>query len=439
MSSAPSSTHWIARQPRRDGRQLGLHDGRRDPGRELGRGAGAVRRAARRARPGSTASLASLLLHGRFIRSHLEWGEVRGNHYLSDVVGLLPVAALFSGSAEGRAWAAWAAGELEREMAHQVRAGRLRPRGLDPLPPARVRAVRLRHAGRGRAAARDGCPEPYRQRLDLMLEFVARLHAPGRPRAAGRRRRRRPLPPARRLRRRRPPRPPPPVRSRRAAPYEPATRTRRLSRRRLLRHARRATCTRSSRCGDVGLDGVGGARPQRPALVRALRGRDAAGGRPGAYLYTADPAARNLFRSTAYHATLLIGTAPSRTSCARTTSSRSRTGPTRRRSRGSRSPTERSSRAGTTASRCSTRPAVHRAAARASRRRARARDPRRRDRPGPPTTSSGPSRSNPARGSDASGPRARVDRTACAWRSTGRRPRLQRRRRAGIRHATGSG
>ena len=49
--------------------------------------------------------LASLLLHGRFIRSHLEWAPVRGNHYLSDVVGLLPIAALFGGSGEGRAWA----------------------------------------------------------------------------------------------------------------------------------------------------------------------------------------------------------------------------------------------------------------------------------------------------------------------------------------------
>ncbi len=66
-------------------------------------------------------AVGSLLLHGRFIRSHLEWGEVRGNHYLSDVVGLLPVAALFSGSDTGRRWAEWAAAELIAEMEHQVR------------------------------------------------------------------------------------------------------------------------------------------------------------------------------------------------------------------------------------------------------------------------------------------------------------------------------
>ena len=51
---------------------------------------------------GSTHALESLLLHGRFIRTHLEWSEVRGNHYLSDVVGLLPVAALFFGSPRAR-------------------------------------------------------------------------------------------------------------------------------------------------------------------------------------------------------------------------------------------------------------------------------------------------------------------------------------------------
>ena len=65
--------------------------------------------------------LGSLLLHGRFIRGHLEYGPARGNHYLSDVVGLLAVAALFAESSEGIAWARWAARELGREMRHQVR------------------------------------------------------------------------------------------------------------------------------------------------------------------------------------------------------------------------------------------------------------------------------------------------------------------------------
>lgn len=69
-------------------------------------------------------ALASLFLHCRFIRAHMEWGEVRGNHYLADVVGLLVACAPFSASAEGRAWATWATRQLEREMLHQVRRAR---------------------------------------------------------------------------------------------------------------------------------------------------------------------------------------------------------------------------------------------------------------------------------------------------------------------------
>lgn len=64
--------------------------------------------------------LASLLLHGRFIRSHPGRTEVRGNHYLSHVAGLLVVASLFSRSAEGRGWIDWAVPELGRELEHQV-------------------------------------------------------------------------------------------------------------------------------------------------------------------------------------------------------------------------------------------------------------------------------------------------------------------------------
>src|SRR5918992_1387286 len=48
-------------------------------------------------------------------------GEVRGNHYLTDVVGLLVVSAVFAGGWEGHEWAGWAAGELVSEIEHQVR------------------------------------------------------------------------------------------------------------------------------------------------------------------------------------------------------------------------------------------------------------------------------------------------------------------------------
>ena len=106
---------------------------------------------------GSSGRSGSLLLHGRFIRTHLEWSEARGNHYLSDVVGLLPVAALFSGSAEGRAWAEWAAGELVAEMEHQVRADGATTRPRSRYHRLVTRAVRLRHPGGRRARVPAGC------------------------------------------------------------------------------------------------------------------------------------------------------------------------------------------------------------------------------------------------------------------------------------------
>jgi len=72
--------------------------------------------------PHAESVVASLLLHARFIRSHLEYESARGNHYLSDVVGLLVIASLFEGSPEGRDWAHWATRQLGSELAHQVRA-----------------------------------------------------------------------------------------------------------------------------------------------------------------------------------------------------------------------------------------------------------------------------------------------------------------------------
>jgi hypothetical protein len=116
-------------------------------------------------------ALESLLLHGRFVRSHLEWSEARGNHYLSDVVGLLPVAALFSGGWEGRAWADWAAGELASEMEHQVRpdgtaheASTTYHRLVTELFLCGTQATDALVPGR--------LPDSYRARLDRMLEFV---------------------------------------------------------------------------------------------------------------------------------------------------------------------------------------------------------------------------------------------------------------------------
>jgi hypothetical protein len=122
-------------------------------------------------------ALASLLLHGRFIRSHLEYAEIRGNHYLADVVGLLAVAALFAGGREGRRWAAWAAGELVREMGHQVRSD-----GTDheaSIPYHRLVTEMFVCGTQAVDALLPGrLPADYRRSLDAMLGFVAAYTPP---------------------------------------------------------------------------------------------------------------------------------------------------------------------------------------------------------------------------------------------------------------------
>ena len=66
--------------------------------------------------------LGSLLLHGRFIRRHLEHvSYVLGNHYFANLTGLAVLGALFRQRREGRGWLAFAHRELEREVLHQFR------------------------------------------------------------------------------------------------------------------------------------------------------------------------------------------------------------------------------------------------------------------------------------------------------------------------------
>ncbi len=64
--------------------------------------------------------LRSVYDHGRYVVRHLEWNpEVRGNHYLANVAGLLFVAAYLPRTPETDAWLAFAARELASETALQ--------------------------------------------------------------------------------------------------------------------------------------------------------------------------------------------------------------------------------------------------------------------------------------------------------------------------------
>jgi hypothetical protein len=248
-------------------------------------------------------ALASLLLHGRFIRRHLEYAEIRGNHYLADIAGLLAVASVFARSREGRRWATWAAGQLVTEMGHQVRAD-----GTDheaSIPYHRLVTEMFLCATHAVDALLPGrLPDDYRASLDAMLGFVG---AYTRPRGDA-----------------------PMIGDNDSGRFLPLDEygTDYRSHLHVFAQAggerphpgghaaypdsgfwvmRGGALWAIVRCGDVGLRGRG-CHAHNDALSFEL-GFD---GEPlivdpGTFVYTADPAERNRFRSTASHSTLRIG------------------------------------------------------------------------------------------------------------------------------------
>jgi heparinase II/III-like protein len=119
----------------------------------------------------------SLLLHGRYIRGHLETAETRTNHYLSDVAGLIVVAALFSHGEEGRGWGGWATDELIAEMEHQVREDGC---GHEASIPYHRLVSELFVCGTqaGESLRPGAFPGWYAERLGRMLDFVAAYTRP---------------------------------------------------------------------------------------------------------------------------------------------------------------------------------------------------------------------------------------------------------------------
>jgi Heparinase II/III-like protein/Heparinase II/III N-terminus len=250
-------------------------------------------------------ALASLLLHCRFIRGHLEWGQTRGNHYLSDVVGLLVACAPFSARAEGHEWARWASAELEREMTQQVRAD-----GCDHEASIPYHRLVCELFVCGTQAADALCPgtlsDGYRERLERMLAFTSDYTRPdGLSPQIGDADDGRFLP----------------LGDYGADPcdhrhlYKQAGRPWRTGRGHaaypeggwyVMRHKRMWAIVR---CGDVGLGGIGGHAHNDQLSFELALGCQPLIVDPGSYLYTADPRARNEFRSTSAHSTLRIGNA----------------------------------------------------------------------------------------------------------------------------------
>jgi len=119
----------------------------------------------------------SLLLHGRFIRSHLETAGARTNHYLSDVAGLIVVAALFSHGEEGAAWGRWAVDELIAEMEHQVREDGCGHEASIPYHRL-VSELFLCGTQAGESLHPGAFPAWYEERLGKMLDFVTAYTRP---------------------------------------------------------------------------------------------------------------------------------------------------------------------------------------------------------------------------------------------------------------------
>jgi hypothetical protein len=245
-------------------------------------------------------TLASLLLHGRFIRTHLEWAPRRGNHYLSDVVGLLAVAGLFSAGPEGRAWAHWAAREVIAELHHQTLAD-----GCDheaSIPYHRLVAELFVCGLQAATALVPGSvSDEDRDRVNAMLRFTADYTRPdGLAPQVGDADDGRFLPLGD---------------YGRADPrshlhlFDQAAEPCQLGEGNAAYPKGGYWIMRSGplyalvRCGDVGV----GSHAHNDALSFELAvGEQPLVVDPGAYLYTADPVERNRFRATAFHSTLQV-------------------------------------------------------------------------------------------------------------------------------------
>jgi uncharacterized heparinase superfamily protein len=122
-------------------------------------------------------SLKALFQHGRFIRTNLEnTYEVTSNHFLSNVVGLWYLGAVFAGSRAGREWSRFARRSLEQELEVQVL-----PDGADyesSVPYHRLVAEMFLGAARVGDAAGAPLSSAYRCRVRDMAGFHAAVLRP---------------------------------------------------------------------------------------------------------------------------------------------------------------------------------------------------------------------------------------------------------------------
>ena len=118
----------------------------------------------------------SLYQHGLFIEHNLEYAFVRGNHFLSNVAGLVTLGALFQDHEFGRRWYQWGVRQLEVEMQRQVYAD-----GVNwEKSTSYQRLVLELFVVPTILAERNGYrfSKQYRDRLHSMFQFIAAYQRP---------------------------------------------------------------------------------------------------------------------------------------------------------------------------------------------------------------------------------------------------------------------
>lgn len=281
------------------------------------------------------AFVGSLLAHGRHILSNLERGAdgITSNHYLADLIGLFALGIACPFFREARAWRELALGELVREIERQVH-----PDGGDyesSIPYHRL--VTEMFLAATILCRRHGLtlPPAYLDRLERMLEFArwytkpnglapqvgdaddGRLHILANYGAWDPRDHRHLLATGGAFFRRDdftaaagnrgeeavwllPEEPPRPMSAEATAPGSRAYPESGVY---LMRDGDRYCLVA---CGAVGTRGIGNHKHNDLLSVEFHAGGQDFLVDPGSYLYTPDPAARNLFRSTAVHNTVMV-------------------------------------------------------------------------------------------------------------------------------------
>jgi hypothetical protein len=120
--------------------------------------------------------LTSLFLHGDFVHRNLERGDINGNHYLTDGVGLVFLGSFFHDTAQGQQWLQTGRSIVVEEMFNQVTAD-----GVDfEQSTAYHRLVLEGFLTSYLLLERAGMPVPIdaRNRLERMCAFVAAYTKP---------------------------------------------------------------------------------------------------------------------------------------------------------------------------------------------------------------------------------------------------------------------